>query len=197
VRREYERLIAERPSLSFGELSELLLDAWEDNIYYRTVSPRHFEAAALRVCQILFEGAYSGILRPLVHYIPLKKDFSNVDEVLRQFRDPDLRRSLTENAHRDLIASGEYSYAKFVEGFDAELVAAGLELGVEDNLSGRVTEAVVRGQRRRRRAARVSGFAGRLGLVSALRPLIVRASRRYTNWKYRRFEKSLVAGGDR
>ena len=44
-------------------------------VYYLTMSPRVFEAAAVRSCQILFEGRYSGILEPMVHYIPLKKDF--------------------------------------------------------------------------------------------------------------------------
>jgi len=70
------------------------------------MSPRVFEAAAVRSCQILFEGRYSGILEPMVHYIPLKKDFSNFEEVLRRYRDESIRRELTENAHRDLIASG-------------------------------------------------------------------------------------------
>ena len=60
------------------------LPRWEDNVYYRTISPRHFEAAAFRICQVLFEGRYSGVLEPMVHYIPLKKDFSNIDEVIRR-----------------------------------------------------------------------------------------------------------------
>ena len=93
---------------------------------YRTISPRHLEAAAFRVCQILYEGQYSGVLEPDVHYLPLAKDFSNFDDVLRRFRDPDVRAELTENAHRDLIASGALAYQRFVAEVDAELTAAGL-----------------------------------------------------------------------
>jgi len=63
----------------------------------------------------------------MAHYIPLRKDFSNLDEVIGRFRDPELRRELTENSHRDLIASGDYSYERFVEGFDRDLIDAGLE----------------------------------------------------------------------
>jgi hypothetical protein len=100
------------------------LRRWEDVVYYRTVSPRHFEAAALRVTQVLFEGRYSGVMEPMVHYIPLRKDFSNYDEVLARIRDDDLCRELADNAYRDLIASGEWSYAKFVEGVDGTLDAA-------------------------------------------------------------------------
>jgi hypothetical protein len=36
---------------------------------------------------VLFEGRYSGVLKPHRHYIPLKKDFSNFDEVVAKIRD--------------------------------------------------------------------------------------------------------------
>lgn len=126
VRMECEKLLASNPGILFHEVYDRLLYPYEDNIPYRTISPRHFEAAAFRVCQILFEGKYSGILKPMVHYIALKKDFSNFEEVIRLFSDPDVRHELTENAYRDLIASGQYSYKRFIESFDVELINAGL-----------------------------------------------------------------------
>ena len=46
------------------------------------ISPRVFEAIALRTALVLFEGEYSGIIAPGVHYIPLKKNLSNLDDVL-------------------------------------------------------------------------------------------------------------------
>jgi len=201
VRKEYERLVAAEPGLTFEQLSERLLGAWEDNIYYRTVSPRHFEAAALRVCQILFEGKYSGILEPLVHYIPLKKDFSNVDEVLDWFRDPELRRTLTENAYRDLIASEQYSYARLVESFDAVLVAAGLQPEADEALAGRVTAALARDETRLRRIAWLDAFIhrpfpGRRGFSFVLHPIIKRARAAYRKWKYRRFKRRVVSEPD-
>ena len=69
-------------------LQEGALGRWDHNFSYRTISPRHFEAAAFRICQVLFEGEYSGVLRPMVHYIPLKKDFSNFDQVVGLIGDP-------------------------------------------------------------------------------------------------------------
>jgi hypothetical protein len=106
------------------ELQAGALGRWDGNIPYRTLGPRHFEAAAFRICQVLFEGEYSGAMQPMVHYIPLAKDFSNFDEVLTALRDDDVRRRIVERAHADLIASGHYSYASFVAGVDAELLAA-------------------------------------------------------------------------
>jgi hypothetical protein len=129
VYQEYRRLVTQNPKISFAEMSEKLnFQQLENRIPYRTISPRHFEAAAFRVCQILYEGEYSGILKPMVHYIPLKKDFSNFDEVICRFRDVSLRRELTENAFRDLIASGNYSYQAFIQKtFDPVLFGAGLK----------------------------------------------------------------------
>jgi hypothetical protein len=201
VRTEYERLTAEHPSISFDELSERLLNKWEDNIPYRTVSPRHFEAAALRVCQILFAGKYSGILEPMVHYIPLEKDFSNIDEVLSRFRDPEIRRRLTENAYADLIASGRYSYPRFIESFDAELVAAGQELELDENLANRVSTALLGDERHLRRVARVDAFVhrpfpGRRAFSLVFHPIIKRVRASYRRSKYRRFIRRLVSEAD-
>lgn len=128
VRTGAEALLAKSPGMGFDEMSRLLLEPWEDNIPYRTVSPRHFEAAAFRVVQILFEGRYSGVLEPMTHYLPLRKDFSNLDEILRLLGDAEVRRTITDRAHADLIASDRYSYRAFVRDFDAALERRGLDL---------------------------------------------------------------------
>ncbi|HEU4684002.1 MAG TPA: hypothetical protein VFS39_05830 [Nitrospira sp.] len=127
VRIHCEKRLKENSGITFEALHDEFLYKWEDRIPYRTISPRHFEAAAFRVCQILFQGKYSGILKPMVHYIPLKKDFSNFNEVMQLFLDQTVRHELTENAYRDLIASGKYSYSKFVKQFDTELPNIGLQ----------------------------------------------------------------------
>lgn len=142
VREEHNRILADSPKISFEDMSKRLLAPWEDRIFYRTISPRHFEAAAFRVCQILYEGKYSGIMEPDVHYIPLKKDFSNFDEVVRKFKDDTLRREITENAHQDLIASGRYSYSGFVQGFDEQLLAEGFTSEIAPAEENRVTQAL-------------------------------------------------------
>ncbi len=142
-----EQMLRENPSISMEEMSARLLEPWEGNIPYRTISPRHFEAAAFRVTQILFEGRYSGILEPMVHYLPLRKDFSNFDEVIGLFKDPEVRRSLTERAYTDLIASGQYSYRAFIRQFDAELEGAGLSPS-GDPLPARQIAQLIRRQTR-------------------------------------------------
>ena len=68
---EYAELERASGGVAIEDLTSL--PRWEDRVYYRTISPRHFEAAAFRVCQVLFEGRYSGVLEPMVHYIPLQE----------------------------------------------------------------------------------------------------------------------------
>jgi hypothetical protein len=137
ARERCEALLAREPDLDFEEVSRRLLHEYEGNIEYRTISPRHFEAAAFRVAQILYRGAYQGVLEADVHYFALEKDFSNFDDVMARFRDPAERRRITDRAYDDLIASGRYSYESFVAGLDEGLAEVG------------VTGAVLNGERRR------------------------------------------------
>jgi hypothetical protein len=132
------------------------LPRWEDVVYYRTISPRHFEAAALRVCQVLFEGRYSGAMEPMVHYIPLAKDFSNIDQVLEQIKDPAVRAELTENAYRDLIASGDWGYGRLLASLDDTLAGAGLNRRPDPTDVAAVDAALGKGFRRRQLTRRVA-----------------------------------------
>ena len=121
-----EALLADEPDLDLDEVERRVLHEYEGNIPHRVLSPRHFEAAAFRVCPIMYEGEYSGALEPDVHYLELKKDWSNFDDVMRRFLDPDERRRITERAYEDLIASGRYSYAAFIRELDEHLAEVGL-----------------------------------------------------------------------
>jgi len=134
IRIESERLISENPKISFQEISKKILQPLEEKIPYRMISPRHFAAAAFRVCQILFGGNYSGVMQPMVHYIPLKRDFSNFDGVIQMFRDQNLRSELTDNAYRDFIDSRKYSYHEFIKQFDQELLKIGFQGGKGDKV---------------------------------------------------------------
>ena len=78
-------------------------------------------AIAMRTALVLFEGEYSGIVQPNRHYIPLKKDFSNVDEVLERLRDDAAILGMTQRAYDDVLASGCHDYASFVRQFDLML----------------------------------------------------------------------------
>ncbi|MGA2755812.1 MAG: hypothetical protein ABSF58_00485 [Solirubrobacteraceae bacterium] len=150
VLHDYNRRRAEGRPVTLEALQEGPLGRWDHNFSYRTISPRNFEAAAFRICQVLFEGEYSGVLEPMVHYVPLKKDFSNFDEVVALIRDPRARTEIVERAHRDLIQSGSYSYERFVADVDRDLLALGLDPAVEPAQRALIAAALRSGRLRRR-----------------------------------------------
>lgn len=126
VQKQCGELIQENPKSTFLEVYQRVLFRWENNIPLRTVSPRHFEAAAFRCCQILFVGNYSGILEPMVHYIPLEKDYSNLDDVVKLFKDTRFRIEITRRAFQDIIESGRFTYKAFINDFDSFLEQVGV-----------------------------------------------------------------------
>jgi hypothetical protein len=159
VHLDYAERIAEGRPVTLEALLEGPLGRWDNNFSYRTISPRHFEAAAFRICQVLFEGEYSGVLQPMVHYLPLKKDFSNFDQVVEWLGDSSLRAEITENAHRDLIRSGRYSYESFVHGVDDELIGRGLSPEIAPTQRTLMDDAVGRGRISRRVRTEARYFA--------------------------------------
>jgi hypothetical protein len=183
VRTEYERLCAEGQDVAIEDLRTLR--RWEDVVYYRTIGPRHFEAAAMNVCQVLFEGRYSDILQPMIHYVPLKKDYSNLDEVIGLIRDDAVCQGIAANAYRDLIESCEFSYARFVAQVDETLHAAMSAERDEPAPAAKVQEMLALGMTRRRwiRLAELARFAVVHSrpvqrLIALAHPLTIRVRKR-------------------
>ncbi len=168
-------LLAAEPGLDFEAVEQRVLHEYEGKIPYRTVSPRHFEAAAFRVVQILYEGRYNDILEPDVHYLALKKDWSNFDDVMARFGDPAVRAAITERAYEDLIASGKYSYRAFVADFDDHLAELGIRAGgLSDSEARAVRTRIARGRTlrvavARLRTVRSRPFPGRRALGNVYR----------------------------
>lgn len=111
---------ARHPGADYESLRAQLAP-YEGAIRTNQVSPRIFEAIRTRTALVLFEGDYSGVVRPHDHYIPLKRDCSNFDEVVRTLQDDAAVQALTDRAYRDIVEAGRYSYRGFVQGVDADL----------------------------------------------------------------------------
>ena len=108
------KYIKEHPTASFKEIEEACFPEIDGYLKLIAISPRQIEACATRTCQILIEGRYNNILKPNIHYIELKKDFSNIKEVLKLIKDDKVRKKITENAYNDIVKSGIVTYKNFV-----------------------------------------------------------------------------------
>ena len=121
VLKQVDKYKDSHPECKFSELHDNVLFPYEDNMFYRTISPRIFEAAAFKVCLILFPGLYSNLLDEEKHFIKLEKDFSNFNEVLESIKDDDLVKMKVKNTHEKLINSEEYTYSNFIKSFDSNI----------------------------------------------------------------------------
>jgi hypothetical protein len=106
------------PSATFAEVQRLFLLPHENRIRLNQISPRCFESAATRTAMVLYEGEYSGILQPNRHYVPLRKDFSNLEEVVRAVKDTALLQDLADRAYAEIAINPAYSFATFAGQFD-------------------------------------------------------------------------------
>ncbi|MGC4094744.1 MAG: hypothetical protein QM756_43865 [Polyangiaceae bacterium] len=76
----------------------------------KMLSSRHLEPMGTKTCQILVEGEYSGVLAPDVHYIPLAKDLSNMQQALEKFSDVTFRTRVAESAYE--LAMSEHTFER-------------------------------------------------------------------------------------
>lgn len=113
-RYQTERFMKEHPNASFEEVEKVCFPGKDHTLSLFALSPRHFECAMTKTCQVLVEGDYHSVFLPGKHYIEIKKDFSNIDEVLDKIADRSLCESIAEQTYRDVVASGNYTYRAFV-----------------------------------------------------------------------------------
>jgi hypothetical protein len=103
--REYQ---IKHPNTSFSDLYQLIFGTLTNFYSGKCISSRHFEAIGTQTCQILLRGDYNGILEPDVHYIPVEKDLSNIDEAIDKFKNSAYRNGIVENAYEHAITQHTY-----------------------------------------------------------------------------------------
>ena len=124
--------------LTFEEVAARMPAGWDDYRFF-AISPRHFEAVITKTCQVLVEGHYDGVFEAGRHYIPLKRDFSNLDEVLAKVRDVRLVNEMVERAYAEIYLTGRYSYRKLA----ADLTSAmGLSMRCDRPGGGSVSPTI-------------------------------------------------------
>jgi hypothetical protein len=117
-----DRYEAAHPEASFEEVADKLLEGRDGEAVIHVISPRVFEAAALRSLMILYPGvepgAYSGAIEPWRHYVPLAPDHSNMDEVVAVLRDTERSGAIIARAHDEVAQSERWTHKAFVAHFD-------------------------------------------------------------------------------
>jgi len=131
LERRVEDYVAKNPRSTFEEIAERFLAPYEGSLELHQISPRAFEAAALRTPMVLFEGRYSGVLEPDRHFIVLRKDFSNFDEVIFKLRDHEGLQVMADRTYQEVALDKRWTYKAFIEKVD---------LALDEELAARATQ---------------------------------------------------------
>ncbi len=114
IGRRVAAFLAVNRAASFDEVEAACFPGL-DRYDFSAATPRLFEAAALQTGLILLEDRYFDGVEPYRHYIPLKPDFSNLDEVFALMRDDVAVKRMIDEAYRYLVENDRFSYRAFVD----------------------------------------------------------------------------------
>jgi hypothetical protein len=93
---------------------------------------------------VLYEGRYSGILEPWRHYVPLRKDYANIDQVVAAIKDTAQLQEMADRAYEEIACAYRYSYRAFIERFD-EVIQSEIEVRQKDRSFGMTRPAIKAG----------------------------------------------------
>lgn len=116
------RYVADHPDATYDEIEAACFPGHDGELALFAISPRHLEACATRTGQILVEGAYSNVLEPGRHFLPVRADLSDLGDAFEEAADETRRSELTEAAYDDIVASGRFTYRGWVEHVDRVLL---------------------------------------------------------------------------
>jgi hypothetical protein len=124
IQRNVESHVQRESDAEFHKLKDLYFAEAEGKIRLNQISPRCFEAAALRTLLIMYGGEYSGRMQPWRHYVPLKRDHSNHAEVIAILKDEARAQAIIEAAYLEVACDPRNSFQAFVTEFDLAMTSA-------------------------------------------------------------------------
>lgn len=95
--------LKQHPSATFEEIYQKFFAKYKNPVLGKIISSRHFDAIGTKTCQIMFPGRFNDILIADEHYIALKRDFSNIQDVLERFKDVTYRQNMVDRTYEYVL----------------------------------------------------------------------------------------------
>jgi len=99
-----------RPRARFGEVHDRFFKNYHQPVSGKAISSRHFEPIGTQTAQMLLRGHYNGILRPDEHYIPVRRDLSDMEEAFAKLADKDTVDQMVERTHQYVMDCHTYDH---------------------------------------------------------------------------------------
>ena len=121
IQRNVEAYLIGHPNADFAELRQRFFSEIDGRVVMNVISPRCFEAAALRSLMVMYPGEYGGLLEPGRHYVLLQPDHANLEDVVETIRSPARAKPIIEHAYREIACSDDLSFSALGQHFDRVL----------------------------------------------------------------------------
>jgi len=108
-----------------GKLLDATFSKYDGLIEATAISPRVFEATYYKNLLIGYVDNYSNILKAGIHYVALKRDHSNLNEIFNILRNKELTEKYIKNSFNDLIRSNKFTWKRFVQDFEIDQNCSG------------------------------------------------------------------------
>lgn len=118
IQNDIKNYLLVNPKATYQEIKAEVLKGKIEVPIMNQISPRIFEAIKYKTGLVLFEGNYSSIINQGVHYISLKKDFSNISKVIEKIKNIDLVQEMVDRTYSDIIETTKYNYETFIRFYD-------------------------------------------------------------------------------
>jgi glycosyltransferase involved in cell wall biosynthesis len=122
------------PAATFEDTRSHCFPDEDGKVDLAVITPRHFEACATETLQFLVEGTYNGILIPWRHYVPIMKDYSNVEDALTIFNNPERMREIVSMAYKEIALGGKWTYPVFVKTVEDSIINTSLTISSQKNV---------------------------------------------------------------
>jgi len=113
LRHKVDQFLDGNPKADYETARAAIPELGRVDVHMNQISPRVFEAISSGTVLIGFEGSYAGVLEAGKHFISLRKDGGNIEDVLDQLKDMDLLERLRRQAFEDVVGSGRWGYPEF------------------------------------------------------------------------------------
>jgi hypothetical protein len=107
---DVKKYVKTHPDAFYEEVFENFFKGRSSPFSGKAISSRHFEPIGTKTCQILIEGEYNGILKADEHYVAVRRDLSNIDEVIRRLRDDSYRKAMVDRTYEYIMSSHTYRH---------------------------------------------------------------------------------------
>jgi len=104
IRHCVQKYLKNKPEATFKDIEQYCFPN-QDGVYtFIAISPRNIEAGLAQTVQIATPGAYSGLMKPMEHFIPLNEDCSNIQEVKAYMFDTTLVSTIRKNFKETILS---------------------------------------------------------------------------------------------